>query len=372
MFFTKKIYDQLLMNSEELQSKTISWLRFPLAIAIVFHHSVDSTHLREVVSQINYAHLSGLDICNFFRWLISDILCRIATSCFCIFSGFLFFYKTKEWNKIIYFKKVKRKSKTLLLPYVLWNIIPVALMLFYAFIRFDGSLSTSMYELYEKGIYKIFWNFYDGFYPYNIPLWFLRDLIVVAFLSPLVYYFVKYAKIFSLLILGFFFYTNFWFPVVSIRALFFFTLGAYFSIHGKNMIMELRKGKWFWYLATFITLILSVYFKVNQLNDHFYLFFNLTGCITTMLIASHLLERGTVTVNPFLSKTSFFIFATHNVLLLWYSIKFLDIILISDTAFILILKYFLAPLICVGLCLGIYYAAQKTVPKVLAILTGSR
>lgn len=360
------------MTSEELQSKTISWLRFPLAFAIVLNHTVDTDELMTAISQIDYSRLCGTDIYNYFRLILSDIICRVATPCFCIFSGFLFFYKTKEWNRNTYFQKIRRKTRTLVIPYTLWNIIPIVIMAFFTFIMFDGSFSIYMNQLWEKGILKIFWNYHEGLYPYNLPLWFLRDLIVVAFLSPLVYYFVKYTKLYSLFILGVFYFTNFWFPVVSIRALFFFTLGAYFSIHGKNMVVELRKGKQAWIILTVIVLILSMYFKGTDTFRYVFVLFNVAGCITAIIVASYLIESGRVSVHPFLSKTSFFIFATHHVYLLWNCQKLLHLMFTSDNALILTMKYILAPVICVAICLGLYYTAKKTVPNLLNILTGSR
>ena len=359
------------MEKEELQSKTITWLRFPLAVVIVFIHNIDTSGIRETVSQIDYSHLSGIDIYNLMCFLLKDIV-DIVVPLFFIFSGFLFFYKTKVWGLNIYFDKIKSKARTLALPYVLWNIIPIVLMAFFLFLKFDGSLSIYINQLMENGLLKIFWNYHDGRFPYNIPLWFLRDLIIVALLSPLVYYFVKYTKLYCIPILGIFYFTVS-FPIpVDIRAIFFFTLGAYFSIHGKNMIVELRKGWLFWLISAIITLILSVYYGETN-SFHYINFFHIIfGLITTINVASWLLERGRVSVNYFLSKANFFIFVAHNVYLLGRSRELVNFIFKSDSAFFLTIKFFLAPVICIFLCLGLYYVASKTVPKLLGILTGSR
>ena len=374
-----QIFQNCPMTNEDLLSKTITWLRFPLAVAIVYVHNVNFDELAVALSGIDYSNLSGSDIYYIVCFLISDVLCRVATPCFCIFSGFLFYYRGKEWNRNIYLQKVKRKTRTLLTPYLLWNIIPVAITAFFAFLKFDDSLSLYMKQLWDNGILKIFWNYHEGTYPHyipyplNIPLWFLRDLIVVAFfLSPLVYYFVKYTKVYSLFILGLFYLTNFWFPMLSIRTLFFFTLGAYFSIHGLNMVVELRKSKLFWILASIITLLLSMYFQGSGMYEYIFVLFNISGCITTIIIAAGYIKGGNATIHPFLSKTSFFIFASHTVYLLWFSNLALNFILKSDSALMMTTKYFLAPAICVCVCLALYYAAKKTVPWLLGILTGSR
>jgi len=245
-------------------------------------------------------------------------------------------------------------------------------MVFVLLLKFDDSLSLYMKQLWKDGILKIFWNYRGGIYPYNVPLWFLRDLIIVAFLSPVVFYFVKHTKIFSVFILGFFYFTDIWFPVVSIRALFFFTFGAYFSIHGKNMIEELRKGEWFWMVSAILTFILSMYYVGTEKYTYIRVLFSIACCVTIINFASLLLERSRVTVCPFLSKTSFFIFASHSVYLLSNVKKVLNYILNSNNFFILTLNYFLIPIICVCICVCMYYVASKTIPKTLKILTGSR
>ncbi|MDR1172424.1 MAG: acyltransferase [Bacteroidales bacterium] len=363
------------MTNEELQSKTINWLRFPLIAMVVLAHTVtDDDTLREYVSLIDYKHLSGMDVSNLTRFLLSAVVPYVIVPCFFMFSGFLFFYKTKNvWNRNIYLGKIKSRIKTLLIPYLLWNIIPVALVALLAFMKFDGSLRSIMNELQEKGILKIFWNYYhEAFvsYPYNAPLWYVRDLIIVALCSPLVYYFVKYTKLLGTVILGILFFVgNARFPVVA----FFFTFGAYFAVHGRNMIMELRKGRWIWLCSTVITLILSVYYTGSDKYIYPFILFNIFGCFVTINIASRLIERGYVTINrsSFLSRTGFFIYAAHG-MILRTCIKLLNITFNSTGALILGVKFFLAPAVCVSVCVALYWIADKTVPKLLGILTGSR
>jgi len=75
--------------------------------------------------------------------------------------------------------------------------------------------------------------------PFVLPLWFLRDLIVMAFISPIIYYLAKYAKIWGLVVLFLFYYTNIWIEIPGystrffLTAFFFFSIGAFFSIDKK-------------------------------------------------------------------------------------------------------------------------------------------
>ena len=366
-----------MMTNIELQSKTIRWLRFPLAVAIVFIHQSDLEAVKEHLLHINCQYLSHID--DFICLFVSDLLLRVATPLFSVFSGFLFFYKVKEWNLKIYFEKIKRKMKTLVVPYMLWNIIPIIVTAVFLLIKFDGSLSIFMNQLWENNILNIFWNYHSNDagslgYPYNIPMWFVRDLIVVTFLAPIVYYYIKRIKLVGVIILGVCFYTEIPFPILSIKAFFFFSLGAYFSIHGKNMIVEMRKGSMIWLLITVIAMILSMYYQTSSMYNYFRSLYIIFGSITLINIGSYLIEHGHIHASDhsFLSKTSFFIFSAHNVFLLGLSKRLISIIIKSESTFFMIIKYFITPIVCVCICLGLYYIASKITPKLLKILTGSR
>ena len=373
------------MTTEELQSQTIRWLRFPLAVAVVYTHAILPEELQIDLWQTNYKALSGWDVINIIRVFFTEVFVRVARPCFFMISGFLFYSKIEKWGKQVYIDKIKRRIKTLLIPYLLWNLIAVIIAAFFLFIRNDSSLVTFWNDLWNNGILKVFWNYRSNsygvtqfgfhlqfYYPYNAPLWFIRDLIMMVFLSPAIYYFLKYTKIIGIIILGIFFSTEIWIytPGFSINAFFFFGLGAYFSIHGKNMIIELRKRTILWLLLATVSLILSIY---NQ--SVFFQLYIIFGSITIINIASYVLECGRLsTVNKYilsLSKTSFFIFATH-IIFLYYSSKLINIIIRSDSVFFLMVKYLTAPIFYVGICVGLYYVVNKIAPKVLKVLTGSR
>ena len=379
-----------MINTEGLQSQTIRWLRFPLAVAVVFTHNISNTEVNAYISQIDWLNLSGMDVYNSIQYLVSCLIARCARPCFFIFSGFLFFQKINEWNKQVYFEKIKRRVKTLIIPYLLWNIIPLVIMFFFRFIRSDGSLTMWFDQLNEKGILKVFWNYHSSsginilgnpvtwYYPYNWTLWFVRDLIVLSFLSPLIYYFLKNTKLVGIVILGICFCTQVWIfiPGFIIDSVFFFSFGAFFSIHGKMFDTELSKGKIIWLLLAMTTMILTIYYHATNMTVILVNLFIIAGSITTINFGTWLMERGWINGNSasvrFLAKTSFFIFVMHTVFLLQWSNRIVNLIIISDSAFFLILKYLTAPFLCVCICVGLYYLADKIAPKLLKVLTGNR
>ena len=79
-------------KANELESATIDWLRFPLAVAVVYIHNFGSSvfDLKSIYSNPTSAE----SIYNFIRIFISNIGTHFAVPTFFMFSGFLFFYNT--------------------------------------------------------------------------------------------------------------------------------------------------------------------------------------------------------------------------------------------------------------------------------------
>ena len=89
-----------MIENEELQSKTIKFLRFPLIIGIVFIH----TNLAEVnIGGQLWAAKGQFPIHDIFRYIVSEELARIAVPLFYFMSGFCFLY-----IQIFLFRSIRR------------------------------------------------------------------------------------------------------------------------------------------------------------------------------------------------------------------------------------------------------------------------
>ena len=277
--FLEIMSSELFSEREKLQSSVIDWLRFPLAVAVVFIHSFGIPSEVDV-SLIDWDNLSSMDFYNLVRICFSHVLTHIAVPTFFLVSGFLFFYKLKEFNWTIYVQKMKKRFHSLFVPYVLWNLasimVTIGLKVGAYFIK-GKPLSNIIIYIEEKGWWKMFWDCnvwaedrlnWLGYNcpmsgPINLPLWFLRDLIVVTILTPLVYWFVKSFRIYGVLLLGLFYVSGVWFPIsgFTVTTVFFFSLGAYFSIFGKNVVEELKRFKIVAYLLAFVLLFVVNAFR---------------------------------------------------------------------------------------------------------------
>lgn len=160
---------------------------------------------------------------------------------------------------------------------------------------------------------------------------------------------------------------------VSITAIFFFSLGA-FSIHGKNLVKEIKKIKFLSFALGILLLLITVLFDGNNTSTGFliYPFFVIVGVCATFNLAIFLLESGKVKVYPILSKSSFFIYATHTLLILSVSRAVCSRILYWNTPLVLTIRYFATPILAVGACFTLYIVMKKFTPKLLDVLTGNR
>jgi peptidoglycan/LPS O-acetylase OafA/YrhL len=380
-------------NNQHLQFETIDWLRFPLIICVVYIHSFgkpETVNMQAIV----YSNLSGMDIYNILRVCGSHVITHICNMCFFMFSGFLFFYNITEWNGKIYIKKLKNRIKTLLIPYILWNVITV----FVRFARIIGKriikggrdwdpLSNFINEIMEKGTWNIFWHYNTwgdrtnvlgmatpSLGPYSIPMWFLQTLIILSIFTPVIYIICKKLKCYGIIALGVLYYTGIWFllPGFGIGPLFFFGIGAYYSIHEKNMIIELRRYRALCYIITVISLALCVYYDGVKTQDYIYPIYILSGVICAVNIASYLVENKKIKKSDLLARVPFFVYAAHPVLILEFVGRIFDYTISSENVMGLIIRYFSVPLIAVMICVLIYCAMERLVPKTLKILSGNR
>ena len=105
---------------EKRQSEVIAAMRFPLMVLLLF------AHVLPMVSVPIEMNLSEMNIYHFISEGISHNLSRIRNPLFFFFSGFFFFRKLEEWNAGFYRSQLQKRIRSLLLPYLLWNILMIA------------------------------------------------------------------------------------------------------------------------------------------------------------------------------------------------------------------------------------------------------
>lgn len=145
-----------------LQSQTIDWLRFPLAVAVVFIHSFGYP-LTYTLPALNIHSFSGMDVYNVIRICFSHVAAHVAVPTFFLISGFLFFVgKVNEIEKLAWWKrKFRSRLNTLVFPYFLWNLIAilctVSMMIGSFFLK--GKPLSRIFDYFEENRWlHLFWD----------------------------------------------------------------------------------------------------------------------------------------------------------------------------------------------------------------------
>lgn len=380
-----------LFYTDEQQSRILNSLRFPLACMVVIIHCKIN---EKTWIMPEWDNITGPEILTAIQILFSNIICGIAVPIFFILSGYFFFYRTKNFTKEIYYTKIKKRIYTLFIPYIIWNllyILTITMRKVIACLIKDRPLSSVITFFDEKGWIRLFWDseiwgrnninilgqeiFSTG--PILIPMWFLRDLIIVIFISPIIYIGIRHLKYWSIIFLAGCYFTGIWcynFHGLSITAVFFFSIGAYFSIYNLNILNELIRYKKIAFILWIPFIILLMYFNGNYTTEGRYLypFYVIIGIICTINFAASLTERKQQKLSKLgEGRTTFFIYAFHGLIGLTISSIILKILLPPINYWpYAILYYLIKPILTIIICLICFYLMKKYIPQALNILTG--
>lgn len=316
--------------------------------------------------------------------MIGEAITDLGNGFFFFVSGYFFFkFAKNNFPTTIYIQKIKRRTHTLLVPYLLWNLI---FMCFWGVI-----LSTSITRSYFPGMCQQWatfsWKeFLDCFWslpsikdgasggPIDTPLWFVRDLIVFSILSPIIYCLVKRSGIWICILSGIIYIAS-GAGVPGLNSMiFFFITGAYCFIYDKNIIADIEKNKTLIYFLWAISAICSV--------DAFMLWGDITylplrRCFTIMTITllifiiSQFVRKRNIIPSQYLPELSFFIYAIHMTPLRIIAKVILQQIPPQST-WLLTACYFAIPITLIMILIGIFHLSRKYLPNFTRILLGNR
>ena len=379
-----------------LQSRVIDTLRFPLAIAVIFiHNSPKTTNLIDFSQPL----LSAEGLFNTIVILISHVLTNIAVPTFFVISGLLFFINIDRFDRQSYLKKIKSRTYTLFIPYILWNLLPALLMIGAKLLKtaFIGTPLSEITDYFSTIDWHIFFNsthwgekgtdwlgnhlLSTG--PGNLPLWFLRDLIVMTILTPVIYFFVTRTKIYGLAFLFLAYISRIWVltPGFSITAVFYISLGAWMGINRINVVELSKRWKHILIPASLILMAACVVFDGNStlVGQQIHPLFVFSATISSFYIASIFVERYNYAPRRLLVESCFFIYALHLLPLPLQKGSLLRVIATASNqagsclgAFGATISYLVTPFICAAICIFFYVALKKAWPSAAGILSGSR
>lgn len=211
--------------------------------------------------------------------------------------------------------------------------------------------------------------------PYLLPFWYMRDLIVMVILSPVIYFLIKKMRCFFLILLIALYALDVKVSFISGSfniAVLFFSMGAYWGIMKQDFVYFLWKFRYVISPLAIFFIICQTYLEGSNdgISKFIYPWMVIFESFLVIILASTLCcNYRLFSLNKKLASTSFFIYAFHPFILV-YIIKFWQVINVNS--FLMIISYFCAPLTCVVVCVGCYWVLSKWQPSLLGILIGKR
>ena len=352
---------------EKKMSTVVTAMRFPLIILVVFSHSLGFE------TPAITADLTAENGYHFFSEMISHNFAKIAVCWFFVFSGYFFFKSLKQGDFSFrwLWGRWEKRIWSLVLPYLMWNLILVAVTLIktWSFCKVGLGDDGGIEYIRESG--PLFW-FWTG--PVNFPLWYMRDLICMSLVAPLIYWVFsrfKYPGLVALILI----YAsplNPSLPGFSMRAIAFFGIGAWMGIWKVNLLEVCRKArKACWVLAPAL-LVLSTCFNASSYHEWFLRLFYPFGMIFMMNLIDRICSSAKAeSWLVKMSETVFFIYVTHEIFILGWT-KGAWLRLLGDSVLAQSLRYVLVPVTVLGVCIGLYYLIRKIAPRTLGVLLGGR
>lgn len=245
-----------------------------------------------------------------------------------------------------------------MVPYLLWNFI--------GYIIYAIKIGFDFEDLFHS-----FWVIdipgRSGSSPIDGPLWYVRNLMIMVVISPIIAYMIKFTKWYLILIM-----TILW--IIQIPpfnkgigiAFYFFSLGGYLRVFDYHVENLQRYAK---YLIIAYPIYVIYAFLMQSKSDSwdFQLGILLViGAIFSLTIHFIKCGSGNCKFTKILSETSFFIYCLHDLLLQFLKPFFSEILGTGDFAYLSLI------VVDIALCLGFFYVLKSISPKVISLLMGGR
>lgn len=363
-------FSNVRMIIDNSSSQRIAVMRFPLIVGVVFIHTYGNTiHFSDSTVLIG----DGSFFFNFIQNIMSQGIARTAVPLFYLMSGYLFFVNF-SWSYNNYLKKIQSRGRTLMIPYLFWNIFTLSLIAVAQYISVtkfyfsDHNAQISTYNAYD------YLNAIFGFTrePIAYQFWFIRDLMVIILITPAIHYIAKKHSIVVLVIISFLWFFNYW-PLYapSAVAFAFFYIGTHLALYNASLFSLDKYGKVI--LPSYLILLLfDAISKEYEFNPYVHNFGIFLGVASVLVISKYLIRMNSI--RAFLlwaSSCSFFVFAIHEPLLTIFR-KILYKTFAPTTDIAAISLYFFAPGLVIVTALLLYLALRKAMPKALSIISGGR
>lgn len=342
-------------------------MRFPMAVGVVFVHNPNPGVFLCKLNDLTIGNV----ISNVWYQTSGHLLCDLCVPLFFILSGYFYFYDVETFSKDIFLKKTRKRVKSLLIPYLIWCFMPIVWPIFRKIvgmvIHHHGP--EQLFALITNSnwtLLTLLWDDGSGM-PYNFPLWFIRDLMFMCLLTPLIHYVVTE---FDWKGMGILILVCLCMGRIPMTIFHFFSSIPYFMIGAYIAIKQLSPFK----LAR---QLLPMSF-IGLLIIPLYLYFDsiwIGKIITPLLlpVAMYLpclLFDNNVPAHPKLDRSVFFIYVAHGEMCLNFVYRWMSGLMHAKAWGGLI--YFFVPIITVCILVIVCNLLCRIMPRTMSIVLGRR
>ena len=357
----------------EDQSRIFTSLRFPMAVMVVFIHAY-------FIVGMSNSEVFSAGITSYLTYACSFVFPCGAVPLFFVISGYYFFYKSDHFNLKTYKSQIHKRIKTLFIPYVSWNIIAIL----YSLVVHNRNIfhlpAHQILHYFSIEFTRIWFDPNSPILgkmntPIDLPLWFIRDLMVVMLLSPVIYNIlsrktISLLFIATLLLLSVCSYIpTYLLPGLGLNSLLFFSIGAWYGIRKKNIISTIWDCRFLIVSIYIIFFICDLYIwrpfiqisLIEQLLPelrtvvNFHQFLIITSLPMYLIIAIFLLIKIKSLYR--LNSSSFTIYALHYILI--FDFFKLSLYVSSNNSSLIFCFYFIVPVIIILLSIIISSTIHK-------------
>lgn len=284
---------------------------------------------------------------------------RVPVPLLAIVSGYLLFSASLDLRPMALWSK---KARTVGLPYLFFNVLAIALFFGLQHLVPDAIMHVDLLHAGRYDWINALLGVRDA--PFDYPLYFLRDLMVMVMLAPLFGLFIRFAPAVGLAIVVVLFYFNFdGYLIIRNTSAIMFYVGGLLAIKNVDLLSLDRHA------APMLALFVTICAAVVIAHDENINYAALTGPFLVWPAFKYLnnTKLGQEAVKA--SKYSFFIFIGHAPLLqllrIGYTKNLQDVVPYP-------IFWFTAPALVIFTLVVIYKGAMKATPVFFAMVTGGR
>ncbi len=306
-----------------------------------------------------------------FTFFVEDFfsygITRIAVPLFFIISGFLFF-KNKPSYKVILTQIIKR-FKTLIIPYFLCAFLGI--IIYFVLQNIPQSKSFFNSKLVSNFTFS---DWVNAIFVLPIPyqLWFLRDLIILVFLSPLLLFLLNYLNVWLILLSFTVWMIGLNTTFLTGESLFFFITGAYTAVYlPKVLLIKNNKGNLFIVLWIAFMLLKQI-FNFFDFSENLEFIILKISILFGIIAFWHIYDIFHNSFNHFSKFVpySFFIYLVHEPLLTIIKKSFF--FALPKTELNYLLAYFVTPTLTIIICIWLGILVKRYCLPVYNMFTGNR